>query len=288
MADHKLDTDGRTNEPIVFLLGWAGCHDRHLAKYTGIYHQQGCITIRYTARPQDIFLWGILGTSQLSNTAHKLLDLLFDIGVNDHPILFHSFSNGGALLYRYFAEAVNNTDCAHFAAERVIGAVFDSGPGERHIAGSLRALNTTLQSSVVSPLRYVLLFLFFFFTVAMKFLILPLGFCDSLYSKLLHQHCRWPELYLYSRADTIVQYKDVEHIMAARNQFGVITQAVDFGTSEHVQHYRRFPQRYQVICCSFLKHCLLQNHLHRVCLRPDCTATIRPRGIGDNLENKGH
>ena len=27
-------------EPVVILLGWAGCHERHLAKYGAIYEQR--------------------------------------------------------------------------------------------------------------------------------------------------------------------------------------------------------------------------------------------------------
>ena len=35
------------NSPIVFLLGYAGCKDETLQKYSQIYDQLGCITIRY-------------------------------------------------------------------------------------------------------------------------------------------------------------------------------------------------------------------------------------------------
>ncbi|KAJ0058955.1 hypothetical protein NL108_003291, partial [Boleophthalmus pectinirostris] len=29
-----------TKEPVVILLGWAGCKDKHLSKYSSIYNEQ--------------------------------------------------------------------------------------------------------------------------------------------------------------------------------------------------------------------------------------------------------
>lgn len=34
-----------TNVPIVLLLGWAGCKDRYLMKYSKIYEDRGCVLI---------------------------------------------------------------------------------------------------------------------------------------------------------------------------------------------------------------------------------------------------
>ena len=31
----------RQKEPVVILLGWLGCHEKHIAKYSQIYDQRG-------------------------------------------------------------------------------------------------------------------------------------------------------------------------------------------------------------------------------------------------------
>ena len=41
-VDNSQDSDNFTDfkEPVVFLLGWAGCEDKYLAKYSQIYDQK--------------------------------------------------------------------------------------------------------------------------------------------------------------------------------------------------------------------------------------------------------
>lgn len=34
-------------DPVVYLLGWTGATDKHLAKYSEIYEKEGFITLRY-------------------------------------------------------------------------------------------------------------------------------------------------------------------------------------------------------------------------------------------------
>lgn len=36
-----------TKEPVVILLGWAGCKDKHLSKYSAIYNEQ--VHINYSS-----------------------------------------------------------------------------------------------------------------------------------------------------------------------------------------------------------------------------------------------
>lgn len=36
---------GEVVEPVVILIGWAGCKDQYLAKYSKIYEQNRCVTL---------------------------------------------------------------------------------------------------------------------------------------------------------------------------------------------------------------------------------------------------
>ena len=43
LEDLEFDEDYNGLEPVVFLLGWAGCKDKYLAKYSEFYEQKGCV-----------------------------------------------------------------------------------------------------------------------------------------------------------------------------------------------------------------------------------------------------
>nr|XP_006634796.1 PREDICTED: transmembrane protein 53 [Lepisosteus oculatus] len=244
-------------EPVVILLGWAGCNDKHLAKYSSIYNEQGCITIRYTAPWKAVFFSELFGSKELSSTARKLLDLLFDYEVEKSPILFHVFSNGGFMLYRYIVELLHSH--SQLCTLRVVGTVVDSAPGNRNLTGSLRALQATLGPGTNVVVRCALLVLFACAVVVLRIVLYPLTrhIHRSHYDAMLEDPSGWPQLFLYSRADAVIAPGDVEAMARARRQRGgVRAESVDFATSGHVCHFRAFPEEYSGRCLAFLRSCL--------------------------------
>uniref|UniRef100_A0A8C9EM96 Transmembrane protein 53 n=1 Tax=Pavo cristatus TaxID=9049 RepID=A0A8C9EM96_PAVCR len=134
-------------QPVVILLGWAGCQDRHLAKYSAAYSQKGCTVIRYTAPWRKIFFSESFGIKSLQTPAKRLLELLFDYSIENRPLLFHVFSNGGAMLYRYIIEALHTQQ--PFKNLRVAGTVFDSAPGRRNLRGVFCMVSCLLLSPLL-------------------------------------------------------------------------------------------------------------------------------------------
>ncbi|NWX37172.1 TM53B protein, partial [Notiomystis cincta] len=241
--------------PVVILLGWAGCQDKYLAKYSAIYSQKGCTVIRYTAPWRMIFFSETFGIRSLQSLARQLLELLFDYRVESRPVLFHVFSNGGVMLYRYIIEALHSQQ--PYKSLRVAGTIFDSAPGRRNLRGGLRALATVLLSTN-ALLRYFLLLAFAGTAVVLRILLYPLTRLahESHYDALLKAPSRWPELYLYSRADLIIRAGEVQHMAHARQRLGVPVQAVDFSDSPHVSHMRLYPSYYRSLCTAFLADCV--------------------------------
>ncbi|NWX11645.1 TM53B protein, partial [Aegotheles bennettii] len=242
-------------QPVVILLGWAGCQDRYLAKYSVIYSQKGCTVIRYSAPWRLIFFSESFGIRSLQTPARRLLELLFDYSIENRPVLFHVFSNGGVMLYRYIIEALHTHK--PFKNLKVAGTIFDSAPGRRNLIGALRALATILVSKNVL-LKYFLLFSFATMAVVLRILLYPLTrfVHESHYDALLKAPSRWPELYLYSQADAIIKASDIEHMADARQQLGVSVRAVDFSDSAHVSHMRAYPTYYSKLCTTFLADCV--------------------------------
>ncbi|PNJ21793.1 transmembrane protein 53 isoform X1 [Pongo pygmaeus] len=246
--------EAETRQPVVILLGWGGCKDKNLAKYSAIYYKRGCIVIRYTAPWHMVFFSESLGIPSLRVLAQKLLELLFDYEIEKEPLLFHVFSNGGVMLYRYVLELLQTRRFCHL---RVVGTIFDSAPGDSNLAGALRALAAILERRA-AMLRLLLLVAFALVVVLFHVLLAPITalFHTHFYDRLQDAGSRWPELYLYSRADEVVLARDVERMVEARLARRVLARSVDFVSSAHVSHLRDYPTYYTSLCVDFMRNCV--------------------------------
>ena len=77
-----------------------------MSKYSKIYEDLGCITIRYTAPSEYIFF----DVEKIRPLAAKLLDLIAEMSLENNPIFFHVFSNNGSTVYQYMADAIATID----------------------------------------------------------------------------------------------------------------------------------------------------------------------------------
>ncbi|XP_053356291.1 transmembrane protein 53 [Clarias gariepinus] len=246
----------RSKQPVVILLGWAGCRDKYLSKYSSMYNEQGCVTVRYTAPLKTVFISESFGYKELHNTAQKLLEILYDYEVENNPIFFHVFSNGGFMLYRYMVELLQSHK--QFSSLYVVGSVMDSTPGNQNVLGALRALKTTLGPKVNVLLRWLLLALFAVSVVLLRVVLYPVTkhFHKNHYDAMMDRPAPWPQMYLYSRADQVIRYRDVEKMVQSLQEKGVCAESYDFITPPHVSLFRDCPEDYSNRCRTFLKSCM--------------------------------
>lgn len=211
--------------------------------------------IRYTAPWRLVFFSESFGIKSLHNLAKKLLELLFDYKMETKPLLFHVFSNGGVMFYRYIVELLHTHQ--HFQQLKVVGTVFDSAPGRKNVKGAVRALSIILSSTNVF-VKYFLLLTFAVLVATLRIILYPLTrfVHESHYDAMLKHPSCWPELYLYSKADRVILAKDVEDMIEARQQLQVLVKAVDFVDSDHVSHLRAYPTLYATHCTSFMYSCI--------------------------------
>ncbi|XP_013393756.1 transmembrane protein 53-A [Lingula anatina] len=244
-------------EPVVIMLGWVGCHDKTLAKYSAIYEKRGFITIRYTASVEDVFF----NQHKLRPIALKLLELLSDLSLEDNPIFFHVFSNGGGFVYRYIAEILNS-DC-QYDSLNVRGTVFDSAPSHRSPFVARRAFMLTMQHKGFMWRQFMGLLVLI--TIFLKVFIERItslfrwssdtSFGDY-WDVMKNDKSRWPQLYLYSKADELVNYRYVEEIIKHRKKLGVIVMAMCWEDSPHVQHFRVHREAYMAQVYAYVDFCL--------------------------------
>ncbi|XP_018359470.1 PREDICTED: LOW QUALITY PROTEIN: transmembrane protein 53 [Trachymyrmex cornetzi] len=279
--------------PVVILLGWAGCQDRYLAKYSSIYEDKSCITLRYTA-PVEYLFWR---RDKMPYIGKRLLQVITDERLDEHPIFFHVFSNGGAFLYQHISLAMQRANTPF----KVRGVIFDSAPGERRLTALFKAISAIIggnpsrtcrcHSSSRSSSPYsgssraayhimsidrIISELYRRCTVYMSIYdrqviaqafsrtpipTNPIALAEEAYS--------WPQLFLYSNSDTLIPASDVEKFASRRAERGVRVQLVLFTNSPHVKHYTTYRDVYVNTVCSFIHECLISPSPSRSLLTVD-------------------
>lgn len=159
-------------------------------------------------------------------------------------------------MYRYIVDLLH-TD-KQFGSLRVIGAVVDSAPGSGNVRGAMRALNATLDPNVSPVLRSALIAVFAVSVFLLRIILYPLTkyIHKNHYDAVQERPPGWPHLHLYSTADQVIRHRDIEVFVDALKQKGVPVDTVDFVSTPHVGHFRRFPEQYALNCCNFLAACV--------------------------------
>lgn len=247
-----------TNVPIVMLLGWAGCQDRYLMKYSKIYEDRGLITVRYTA-PVDTLFWK---RREMMPIGEKILKLIYDMNFDSHPVIFHIFSNGGAYLYQHISLAIRK----HKQPLQVRGMILDSAPGDRRMLGLYRAVtaiygkerkNCHCFTAIIITLTLgIMWFVEETFAAFKSIFVKTEPIQTNPFNDLKNEPNEYPQLFLYSKGDVVIPYTDVEKFINIRQQQGVDVNSVCFEDAEHVKIYTKYPTQYIQCVCNFINNCL--------------------------------
>ncbi len=267
-------------EPVVFLLGWMGCRDKHLAKYSKIYEDAGCVTIRYTA-PDEYILFH---QDKIRPLAKKLLDLVEEMSLENSPVFCHAFSNGGCSVYQYMVESMHNCPEYESVRRNFRGQVFDSGPGRARVGSLVRAMAEVVPGGfsdyyvikyavAIAALLYVVLL-----RLIRRFAGLAAGggsseeassssssgaegssasnkFCFDYLAK-DESLGSVPYLFLYSSADEIVLASDVDEFADGKIESGCDVTKVCYEDSKHVGHLLAHRESYITAVNAFVVKCL--------------------------------
>jgi pimeloyl-ACP methyl ester carboxylesterase len=228
---------------VILLLGWLGCEDRFLSKYSKIYEEDGHITIRLIASPVRIMM---LSKRRLAEDVIILLNSIFNNEAPDAGLVIHAFSNGGSLIYEELANSMSAPGPGRASLRaRLRGIIFDSTPARLTFPTAWRALSAAVPSLL---LRVPIMFGMLIFNAA-QFLLLDLPFRRPsrpalFWNTLADDPAACPQLFIYSPADAIVPCADVEAMLRARTARGVAAAALRLDGSPHVGHLRTHPAEY--------------------------------------------
>jgi hypothetical protein len=239
--------------PVILLFGWAGCQDRYLAKYSQIYEDRGLITLRYTA-PVKCLFWKRF---QMITIGERLVKLLVDLNFENHPIIVHCFSNGGAFLYQNFMLALERSP----KPIQIKGVIFDSAPGKRRILSLFRAISAILggrplYNIPVSILMTMFLSMIWLYEVISNYVSPKKTFQSNPLENLKDDRNRWPQHFIYSKTDILIPFTDIEYFADYRQSVGIDVTSLCYDDSPHVKHYSHNKDSYVNSVCNFLNKCL--------------------------------
>lgn len=211
-----------------------------------------CTTVRYSTTAND------LNPLQARIVAKKLLEVLIEMNLADNPVLFHIFSNGGSIIYNEIRKELDeNPD---FEEIDKLGIVYDSAPGRVSISRSAEIMYSLYPQGLITTLMKMAHMFLLSVMKGLRFALQPIGLASilppTIYEDMMFGQDGCPELYLYSEADEVISYKDVEEIITRRHMQSVDISSKRWLDSKHVQHFRQHPKEYSEKCYEFLSKCL--------------------------------
>ncbi|CBF89721.1 hypothetical protein AN0323.2 [Aspergillus nidulans FGSC A4] len=250
--DHSADDVGDYPRTIVIAF-WMNAFSRSLAKYIVGYRQLAprarIIFIRTSSAE---FILRPTKRAQYARLAPAVEDLLALPA--DSPVLIHMFSNGGVFAITHLLEAYQQ---ATGHPLRISSTIIDSAPGTATLTASFKAFSFVLPRTwILRLLGKVVLYAYLASMFALGKAVGKLfGVRDAVSvarqaindgrilrgsgTAGLPRRC-----YIYSDADELVDWKDVERHASDAESMGFVVQREKYTGSEHVAHMRADPERY--------------------------------------------
>jgi pimeloyl-ACP methyl ester carboxylesterase len=245
-----LQKNNRDGPSLVVLCTWMSAARKHIAKYTQQYRQQ------YPDADILVIESGAAEMIYRSNSSQQLWlqparDVLLSHtsqhaqGHGQRQAILHIFSNGGSqCAIQLVSSLPENIRRQAFSA-----IIFDSCPGTATHQRAVQALTASMPRSPLTrylgpPILHVvlcLLYLALFITGAEDGITRIRNQLND--RKLFNPEV--PRLYIYSKADKLVPYQDVEsHVDDAKTKGYRATGAVLFETSAHCAHAMAHKEQY--------------------------------------------
>ncbi|KAF7118519.1 hypothetical protein CNMCM5793_008049 [Aspergillus hiratsukae] len=244
---------------VIVLAFWMNASSRALVKYVVEYRRLApAARIVFILSSSNDFMLQASQKAQHARLA-PAVEAIQASDVPEGPVFLHMFSNGGVASTTHFLAAYKE---AIGKPLRVSSMIIDSAPGNATISASLKAF------SFVLPKMWLLHYL-------SKFLLFVLLAAGDLFRRLtrtldpvsrarnaindhglvlgISQNDSPERCYIYSDADELVDWRDVEKHASEAQAKGWVVRREKFLGSLHVSHMRSDPERYWNIVKTYLE-----------------------------------
>ncbi|KAF5024266.1 hypothetical protein F66182_3659 [Fusarium sp. NRRL 66182] len=251
VGEEPIEQPPADHPKAIVIYGWGDGLAKHVGKYAEGYR------VLFPHSKQIMILSPIsdamfTGLEQRTQAMHGVLDNLQEL-LDDKkaPILIHAMSNTGAISYATTLKAFLEKHDRQFPHQLL---VLDSTPGNpflswERLGNWSRAMS--LGTAKFFPWPFVVTqsiwAVFLVLDVAFKWLTggEPSGaFALRVVDDQTYETTDSKRLYLYSKEDDLISYKDIEGYVAESQERGYETRTELFEGSGHVGHMRQHPEQY--------------------------------------------
>ena len=233
------NSDQYQQTPLAILLGWGNGPYKHLSKYSQLFEKHDFTTVCLTTSLSKLMIRPTTMSNQycadVMNAATELTNKN-----KDRPVIIMTFSNSGMFVFDPLIHHLQKQSL------NLVGTMFDSCPtpiNEKLVKSSENAALASLKSS---PFKSVAK------NIARAFSWLIV----QTHSERTERPYPGPQLFLYSEADHVIDYKDVEDFAKERMLIGADVRMKKFKSSKHVRHLNENPEEYTKEVDTFIQKCL--------------------------------
>ena len=221
---------------VVLMVGWAQSSQKVLSKYAAFYTGLGLPCLAMALSIQHFWF-----SRRGNNATQNVLSLLDNSLQQPASLLLHTFSGGGIVIFPQFLSEHERPNSL-FASKIVpVGMIFDSGPSNFAFRPGLEAAKLVYQQGGYNILTYALASSFGILTDVVVGPRKRAGRVEALeHARLLQM----PQLYLYSRKDTVCLPETVEEVMEGQKRKGREVSSQCWEDSQHVRHFTKHPEEY--------------------------------------------
>lgn len=258
------------SKAVVLMYGWFGAEKKHLEKYANIYVDLGCTVIYGTTKLINIMTRNEKGLHTFAMESVRIAAKTIRGQEEDKdnliiPVVLHYFSNGGAFVADRLQQMIHvakdvterkthargtcggDVEDLKFVAYRLQRGfeVLDSAPAYLHEEIFFVVIEVALQNLIVRVLAKMCLHCIVIGKKIYEKISGKPNDRDEFWHNVTHSDMCCRQLYLYSTRDKLTDYKMIDILVEERGGMGIQVLAKNFEDSEHVSHFREYPEEYK-------------------------------------------
>ncbi|KAF7302709.1 hypothetical protein HMN09_00905800 [Mycena chlorophos] len=251
-SESSFASANATDPTLILVCGWMSAYPVHLQKYCSMYAQMypGATIVLV---PSHLSIFWTPYTALRARYA-QLIDVLEAHGYREGnaKILTHIFSNGGA----FHLVALNRVlQLAQSTPKKSIPRspsllVIDSAPAAERFS----RIHGAITAPIRNPLTRLAVSAFVSSVFALIWVQKHVLHTPSIVDKMMSavravralpwMDAKTPRLYIYSKADKVMPYTEIDAHALRTERDGIDVRSVCFEGSDHVSHARMYPQEY--------------------------------------------
>ncbi|XP_066932532.1 transmembrane protein 53-B-like [Clytia hemisphaerica] len=257
------NVDESQESPLVVIIGWSNSNLRQIEKYSQIYEDLGCTVVsssmqlyRFSMFYDTLFaqdtqnVINAMTTQRNFNTSRKVFFKLFS---TPGPAMYVNIMN---YYFPYIEQHFGTVPKFQLSEDEtkpnICGVIYDSATvesGNAHqFANGMRGNSTGALSNMV-------------FNVLGKMV-----YAYAVRTSKMHNYgpeflrnipVMLPQMFLSSENDKIASIESVRNFVEHQKEMGVpLLKSKVWENSDHVLHYRKYPEEYKALVDGFMKECL--------------------------------